>query len=137
MKFLWIFRLHYTWIDIGTPNVSFLVALDTGSDLLWVPCDCVKCAPLSATYYSNTLVGHLPFFVSMMQLTLMFYSQFEPFSLAILQNLQPNLNLRLFQRKKFAFSWEFKGPTLSQQTKRGSNEFTIEGPQICSQWSMF
>lgn len=47
--------LHYTWIDIGTPNVSFLVALDTGSDLLWVPCDCVKCAPLSATYYSNTL----------------------------------------------------------------------------------
>ncbi|OMO94194.1 Peptidase A1 [Corchorus olitorius] len=26
--------LHYTWIDIGTPNVSFLVALDAGSDLL-------------------------------------------------------------------------------------------------------
>ncbi|XP_027076325.1 aspartic proteinase-like protein 1 [Coffea arabica] len=45
--------LHYTWIDIGTPNVSFLVALDTGSDLLWVPCDCMQCAPLSASYYSN------------------------------------------------------------------------------------
>ncbi|KAH7520649.1 hypothetical protein FEM48_Zijuj08G0167600 [Ziziphus jujuba var. spinosa] len=45
--------LHYTWIDIGTPNVSFLVALDTGSDLLWVPCDCVQCAPLSASYYSS------------------------------------------------------------------------------------
>ncbi|XP_057528888.1 aspartic proteinase-like protein 1 isoform X1 [Amaranthus tricolor] len=44
--------LHYTWIDIGTPNVSFLVALDVGSDLLWVPCNCVQCAPLSATYYS-------------------------------------------------------------------------------------
>ncbi|BBH05654.1 Eukaryotic aspartyl protease family protein [Prunus dulcis] len=40
--------LHYTWIDIGTPNVSFLVALDTGSDLFWVPCDCIQCAPLSA-----------------------------------------------------------------------------------------
>ncbi|KAG6485252.1 hypothetical protein ZIOFF_053785 [Zingiber officinale] len=40
-------RLYYTWISIGTPNVSFLVALDAGSDLLWVPCDCVQCAPLS------------------------------------------------------------------------------------------
>lgn len=48
--------LHYTWIDIGTPNVSFLVALDTGSDLLWVPCDCLQCAPLSASYYSNLVL---------------------------------------------------------------------------------
>ncbi|XP_050206552.1 aspartic proteinase-like protein 1 [Mercurialis annua] len=46
--------LHYTWIDIGTPHVSFLVALDAGSDLLWVPCNCLQCAPLSASYY-NTL----------------------------------------------------------------------------------
>ncbi|CAL5189366.1 unnamed protein product [Lathyrus oleraceus] len=45
-------RLHYTWIDIGTPNVSFLVALDTGSDQLWVPCDCIECAPLSADNYN-------------------------------------------------------------------------------------
>lgn len=44
--------LHYTWIDIGTPNVSFLVALDAGSDLLWVPCDCIKCAPLSGYHGS-------------------------------------------------------------------------------------
>ncbi|XP_057490332.1 aspartic proteinase-like protein 1 [Actinidia eriantha] len=42
--------LHYTWIDIGTPNMSFLVALDAGSDLLWVPCDCIQCAPLSSFY---------------------------------------------------------------------------------------
>uniref|UniRef100_A0A6N2MV78 Peptidase A1 domain-containing protein n=1 Tax=Salix viminalis TaxID=40686 RepID=A0A6N2MV78_SALVM len=47
--------LHYTWIDIGTPNVSFLVALDAGSDLLWVPCDCIQCAPLSASYYNISL----------------------------------------------------------------------------------
>ncbi|XP_027149537.1 aspartic proteinase-like protein 1 isoform X2 [Coffea eugenioides] len=44
--------LHYTWIDIGTPNVSFLVALDAGSDLFWVPCRCIQCAPLSSSYYS-------------------------------------------------------------------------------------
>ncbi|XP_014494368.1 aspartic proteinase-like protein 1 isoform X1 [Vigna radiata var. radiata] len=45
--------LHYTWIDVGTPSTSFLVALDAGSDLLWIPCDCVQCAPLSSSYYSN------------------------------------------------------------------------------------
>ncbi|OAO93604.1 hypothetical protein AXX17_AT5G09700 [Arabidopsis thaliana] len=45
--------LHYTWIDIGTPSVSFLVALDTGSNLLWIPCNCVQCAPLTSTYYSS------------------------------------------------------------------------------------
>jgi hypothetical protein len=36
--------------------VSFLVALDAGSDLLWVPCDCIQCAPLSASYYNISLV---------------------------------------------------------------------------------
>ncbi|KAJ0534720.1 putative nepenthesin [Helianthus annuus] len=39
--------LHYTYIAVGVPSVSFLVALDTGSDLLWLPCDCVQCAKLS------------------------------------------------------------------------------------------
>ncbi|THU52159.1 hypothetical protein C4D60_Mb10t01050 [Musa balbisiana] len=46
--------LHYTWINIGTPNVSFLVALDAGSDLLWIPCDCIQCAPLSG--YHGSLI---------------------------------------------------------------------------------
>ncbi|XP_076924996.1 aspartic proteinase-like protein 1 isoform X1 [Bidens hawaiensis] len=41
--------LHYTYIAVGVPSVSFLVALDTGSDLLWLPCDCLQCAPLSDT----------------------------------------------------------------------------------------
>ncbi|KAI4317230.1 hypothetical protein L6164_025119 [Bauhinia variegata] len=45
--------LHYTWIDVGTPSTSFLVALDAGSDLLWVPCNCIRCAPLSASYYAS------------------------------------------------------------------------------------
>ncbi|KAL5078628.1 hypothetical protein RYX36_007049, partial [Vicia faba] len=47
-----LMMLHYTRIDIGTPNVSFLVALDTGSGRLWVPCDCIECAPLSADNYN-------------------------------------------------------------------------------------
>ncbi|XP_030468685.2 aspartic proteinase-like protein 1 isoform X2 [Syzygium oleosum] len=45
--------LHYSWIDVGSPSVSFLVALDAGSDLLWLPCECVQCAPLSASHYSS------------------------------------------------------------------------------------
>lgn len=51
--------LHYTWIDIGTPHVSFLVAVDAGSDLLWLPCDCIQCAPLSASYYSSLVLPRI------------------------------------------------------------------------------
>ncbi|KAL6552184.1 hypothetical protein OROGR_008338 [Orobanche gracilis] len=58
--------LHYMWIDIGTPKISFLVALDAGSDLFWIPCDCVQCAPLSASYYS-TLRCSLVFGASIVQ----------------------------------------------------------------------
>ncbi|XP_028776608.1 aspartyl protease family protein 1 [Neltuma alba] len=36
--------LHYTTVQLGTPGVKFMVALDTGSDLFWVPCDCTRCA---------------------------------------------------------------------------------------------
>ncbi|KAL7126408.1 hypothetical protein ABFS83_14G185000 [Erythranthe nasuta] len=36
--------LHYALIKVGTPALSFLVALDTGSDLFWLPCDCLTCA---------------------------------------------------------------------------------------------
>ncbi|CAN1757715.1 Aspartyl protease family protein 1 [Linum perenne] len=35
--------LHYANVSVGTPSVSFLVALDTGSDLFWLPCDCQSC----------------------------------------------------------------------------------------------
>ncbi|KAJ8764494.1 hypothetical protein K2173_006234 [Erythroxylum novogranatense] len=35
--------LHYANVSIGTPSLWFMVALDTGSDLFWVPCDCISC----------------------------------------------------------------------------------------------
>lgn len=35
--------LHYANVTVGTPGLSFLVALDTGSDLFWLPCDCSNC----------------------------------------------------------------------------------------------
>ncbi|OIT34319.1 PREDICTED: aspartyl protease family protein 1-like [Nicotiana attenuata] len=36
--------LHYANVTVGTPGQSFLVALDTGSDLFWLPCNCSSCA---------------------------------------------------------------------------------------------
>ncbi|MBA0608215.1 hypothetical protein Godav_020457 [Gossypium davidsonii] len=47
--------LHYTTVQLGTPGVKFMVALDTGSDLFWVPCDCTKCAPTEGTVYASKL----------------------------------------------------------------------------------
>ncbi|CAL0331935.1 unnamed protein product [Lupinus luteus] len=32
--------LHFANVSVGTPALSFLVALDTGSDLFWLPCNC-------------------------------------------------------------------------------------------------
>lgn len=45
--------LHYTTVSLGTPGKKFLVALDTGSDLFWVPCDCSRCAPTESTTYAS------------------------------------------------------------------------------------
>ncbi|KAK6922548.1 Xylanase inhibitor, N-terminal [Dillenia turbinata] len=45
--------LHYTTVWLGTPGMKFLVALDTGSDLFWVPCDCTKCAPTKGSAYDS------------------------------------------------------------------------------------
>ncbi|KAI3824264.1 hypothetical protein L1987_05715 [Smallanthus sonchifolius] len=44
--------LHYTMVSLGTPGQKFLVALDTGSDLFWVPCECSRCASIDNTPYS-------------------------------------------------------------------------------------
>ncbi|CAN6374238.1 unnamed protein product [Urochloa humidicola] len=44
--------LHYAEVEVGTPSTKFLVALDTGSDLFWVPCECKQCAATTNTTYS-------------------------------------------------------------------------------------
>ncbi|XP_078448248.1 aspartyl protease family protein 1-like [Wolffia australiana] len=43
--------LHYAEVSVGTPGKKFFVALDTGSDLFWLPCDCTSCAPISSPKY--------------------------------------------------------------------------------------
>ncbi|VFQ59042.1 unnamed protein product [Cuscuta campestris] len=48
--------LQYARIYIGTPPVPFLVALDTGSDLFWLPCRCKDCAT-SYTIPPNTVMS--------------------------------------------------------------------------------
>ncbi|KAH7692341.1 Aspartic peptidase A1 family protein [Dioscorea alata] len=48
--------LYYAIVAVGTPNVTFLVALDTGSDLFWLPCECQSCAPTSSLNYGLDLV---------------------------------------------------------------------------------
>ncbi|CAN1757710.1 Aspartyl protease family protein 1 [Linum perenne] len=45
--------LHYTTVELGTPGVKFMVALDTGSDLFWVPCQCSRCAPTEGSAYAS------------------------------------------------------------------------------------
>ncbi|CAD6337859.1 unnamed protein product [Miscanthus lutarioriparius] len=37
--------LYYAEVEVGTPSSKFLVALDTGSDLFWLPCECKQYCP--------------------------------------------------------------------------------------------
>lgn len=37
------FSLHFANVSVGTPPLWFMVALDTGSDLFWLPCNCTSC----------------------------------------------------------------------------------------------
>ncbi|XP_040379392.1 aspartyl protease family protein 1 isoform X2 [Oryza brachyantha] len=53
--------LHYALVTVGTPGQTFMVALDTGSDLFWLPCQCDGCTPPasaasgSASFYIPSL----------------------------------------------------------------------------------
>ncbi|XP_078161345.1 aspartyl protease family protein 1-like isoform X5 [Carex rostrata] len=46
-------HLHYALVTVGTPNQTFLVALSTGSELFWLPCNCKQCAPDTSPLYGN------------------------------------------------------------------------------------
>jgi hypothetical protein len=80
--------LHYAFIDLGTPKTQFLVALDTGSDLLWIPCECQQCAPLSAP--------------SSIPVTVIYLILFRP--LRLLQDFSFSSSPRRMNRKKFLCS---------------------------------
>ncbi|KAH7280624.1 hypothetical protein KP509_36G006500 [Ceratopteris richardii] len=47
--------IHYSLLELGTPPKLFLVGLDTGSDLLWVPCDCRQCSKANWASYGLDL----------------------------------------------------------------------------------
>lgn len=47
--------LHYANVSVGTPSLSYLVALDTGSDLFWLPCDCKSCVRALKTSSGKTI----------------------------------------------------------------------------------
>jgi len=51
--------LHYANVSVGTPSLSFLVALDTGSDLFWLPCECKKGGCITGLRLSSGQVCYL------------------------------------------------------------------------------
>ncbi|KAL6660327.1 hypothetical protein ACP70R_001873 [Stipagrostis hirtigluma subsp. patula] len=51
--------LHYALVTVGTPGQTFMVALDTGSDLFWLPCQCDGCTP-PATPASGSATFYIP-----------------------------------------------------------------------------
>ncbi|CAH9136204.1 unnamed protein product [Cuscuta epithymum] len=45
---------HFVKVYVGTPPMPFMVALDTGSSLFWLPCNCIVCSG-HATFPSTHL----------------------------------------------------------------------------------
>ncbi|KNA06741.1 hypothetical protein SOVF_178220, partial [Spinacia oleracea] len=48
--------LYYANVSVGTPESWFLVALDTGSHLFWLPCDCVPNCVTRLQFSSNEVL---------------------------------------------------------------------------------
>lgn len=51
-----LLRLYWTQVSLGTPSRTFSVQIDTGSDVLWIPCD-----PCTACPSSSEIVVRSPF----------------------------------------------------------------------------
>ena len=78
MYFFCLISLHYTTVSLGTPGQKFLVALDTGSDLFWVPCECSRCASIDDTPYIAVCYLFLVLFMiksSYLRKTLQFFHE--------------------------------------------------------------
>ncbi|KAM3392745.1 hypothetical protein ACQJBY_013742 [Aegilops geniculata] len=52
--------LHYALVTVGTPGHTFMVALDTGSDLFWLPCQCDGCTPPPSSAASAPASFYIP-----------------------------------------------------------------------------
>lgn len=52
--------MYYAILEVGTPKQEFLVALDTGSYLFWLPCDCLQCSPSYNSYLNLTFNPYSP-----------------------------------------------------------------------------
>ncbi|MBA0686587.1 hypothetical protein Goari_014183 [Gossypium aridum] len=86
--------LHYTTVQLGTPGVKFMVALDTGSDLFWVPCDCTKCAPTEGTTYASVCFLLFVFFSLFILIFYVFFmSLMHLKTLRLYPNLSPQMQL--------------------------------------------
>ncbi len=49
--------LFYAFVKIGTPGKQYIVALDTATDLLWLPCECQHCSPRSVSSFDPRTVS--------------------------------------------------------------------------------
>lgn len=48
LGFLFLFRLYFTKVKMGSPPREFNVQIDTGSDILWVNCNTCSNCPQSS-----------------------------------------------------------------------------------------
>lgn len=64
-------------MTLGTPGMKFLVALDTGSDLFWVPCECGKCASTDDPTLYSSVCFTLPPSLFWVSLSISIYERVE------------------------------------------------------------
>ena len=104
-KWCWYFSLYYANVSVGTPSVSFLVALDTGSDLFWLPCDCNNSTCETSLQTSSGQVCYLLSIYNLFAWThgfLIFELYFDS-STPIWNHLLCNCDIFFFHKKKYIY----------------------------------